>query len=162
MVPHRPHLERSIRLDQPFLLLFYSIALIVPMEDKQTYHRAQKIPFRVLIIGRANAGKTTILQSVCETTESPVIYRRKGWKREEVGGPKYSSASLTSLSPTRSNLTRQSMLVMIILRLPLIVNHGASGANTKSTTNLCSLIIRVMSSTIPGELSQVALTNLRS
>ncbi|PPQ85779.1 LOW QUALITY PROTEIN: hypothetical protein CVT25_002841 [Psilocybe cyanescens] len=35
-----------------------------------------KIQFRVLIIGRANAGKTSILQRVCETTESPIIY---GW-----------------------------------------------------------------------------------
>jgi hypothetical protein len=34
------------------------------------------IKFRVLIVGRANAGKTTILQRVCDTTESPEIYRR--------------------------------------------------------------------------------------
>ena len=33
------------------------------------------IKFRVLIIGRANAGKTTILQRVCDTTDSPVVYR---------------------------------------------------------------------------------------
>jgi len=33
------------------------------------------VKFRVLIIGRANAGKTTILQRVCDTTESPEIYR---------------------------------------------------------------------------------------
>ena len=33
------------------------------------------IRFRVLVIGRANAGKTTILQRVCDTTESPAIYR---------------------------------------------------------------------------------------
>ena len=32
--------------------------------------------FRVLVIGRANAGKTSILQRVCDTTESPKIYRR--------------------------------------------------------------------------------------
>jgi GTPase SAR1 family protein len=32
------------------------------------------IKFRVLIIGRANAGKTSILQRVCDTTESPEIY----------------------------------------------------------------------------------------
>jgi GTP-binding protein EngB required for normal cell division len=32
------------------------------------------IKFRVLIIGRANAGKTSILQRVCNTTESPEIY----------------------------------------------------------------------------------------
>jgi hypothetical protein len=37
--------------------------------------RAPNIRFRVLIIGRANAGKTSILQRVCDTTESPVIYR---------------------------------------------------------------------------------------
>ena len=34
--------------------------------------------FRVLIIGRANAGKTTILQRVCNTTEQPKIYNREG------------------------------------------------------------------------------------
>ena len=34
-----------------------------------------EIWFRVLVIGRANAGKTSILQRVCETTESPTIYR---------------------------------------------------------------------------------------
>ncbi|KAI9432345.1 hypothetical protein H4582DRAFT_2083659 [Lactarius indigo] len=39
-----------------------------------------EIQFRVLIIGRANAGKTSILQRICETTESPVIHRG----REEV------------------------------------------------------------------------------
>ena len=32
--------------------------------------------FRVLIIRRANAGKTSILQRICDTTESPAIYRR--------------------------------------------------------------------------------------
>ncbi|PVG04909.1 hypothetical protein CPB86DRAFT_771500 [Serendipita vermifera] len=34
--------------------------------------------FRVLIIGRANAGKTTILQRTCNTTENPVIYGKDG------------------------------------------------------------------------------------
>jgi hypothetical protein len=34
-----------------------------------------EFPFRVLIMGRANAGKTSILQRVCETTESAIIYR---------------------------------------------------------------------------------------
>ena len=36
--------------------------------------------FRVLIIGRANAGKTTILQRVCNTTEQPKIFNREGHK----------------------------------------------------------------------------------
>ena len=30
--------------------------------------------FRILVIGRANAGKTTLLQRVCNTTEDPCIY----------------------------------------------------------------------------------------
>ncbi|KAF8436219.1 hypothetical protein L210DRAFT_3407587 [Boletus edulis BED1] len=36
--------------------------------------------FRILIVGRANAGKTTILQKICNTTESPEIYDGKGNK----------------------------------------------------------------------------------
>jgi len=36
--------------------------------------------FRVLILGRANAGKTTILQKVCNTSEQPVIFDGKGRK----------------------------------------------------------------------------------
>jgi len=34
--------------------------------------------FHVLIIGRANAGKTTILQQVCNTTEQPKIFNPQG------------------------------------------------------------------------------------
>ncbi|KDQ10084.1 hypothetical protein BOTBODRAFT_36512 [Botryobasidium botryosum FD-172 SS1] len=36
--------------------------------------------FRVLIIGRANAGKTTILRALCGTNEEPEVYDRKGHK----------------------------------------------------------------------------------
>ncbi|KAJ8503153.1 hypothetical protein ONZ45_g11110 [Pleurotus djamor] len=36
------------------------------------------VKFRVLIIGKANAGKTTILQKVCNTTEQPVVMDSKG------------------------------------------------------------------------------------
>jgi len=42
--------------------------------------RCQK--FRILIIGRANAGKTTILQKVCDTTKDPEIYNKDGEKVE--------------------------------------------------------------------------------
>ncbi|KAJ7337622.1 hypothetical protein DFH08DRAFT_877214 [Mycena albidolilacea] len=55
--------------------------------QKFSKRRLPSIPFRVLVIGRANAGKTSILQRVCETTESPVIYRTSlnvdGTKRRE-------------------------------------------------------------------------------
>ncbi|KAH9005537.1 hypothetical protein EDB86DRAFT_1454877 [Lactarius hatsudake] len=43
--------------------------------NTQQSRRLPEIKFRVLIIGRANAGKTSILQRVCETTESPSISR---------------------------------------------------------------------------------------
>ena len=36
--------------------------------------RAKYTRFRILVIGRANAGKTTLLQRVCNTTEDPCIY----------------------------------------------------------------------------------------
>ena len=36
--------------------------------------------FRVLIIGKANAGKTTILQRVCNTKEQPKIFNSQGRK----------------------------------------------------------------------------------
>ncbi|KAH9166176.1 hypothetical protein EDB89DRAFT_1857670 [Lactarius sanguifluus] len=45
------------------------------MNTQQPRRRIPEVQFRVLIIGRANAGKTSILQRICETTESPVIYR---------------------------------------------------------------------------------------
>jgi len=36
--------------------------------------------FRVLVIGRSNAGKTTLLQRVCNTTELPEVFNAKGKK----------------------------------------------------------------------------------
>ncbi|KAI9462109.1 hypothetical protein HD554DRAFT_2128481 [Boletus coccyginus] len=37
--------------------------------------------FRILIVGRANAGKTTILRGICNSTENPEIYDGDGNKR---------------------------------------------------------------------------------
>ncbi|KAF8813516.1 hypothetical protein BYT27DRAFT_7181074 [Phlegmacium glaucopus] len=39
--------------------------------------------FRILVIGRANAGKTTILRRVCNTIREPTISRPNGQKRGE-------------------------------------------------------------------------------
>ncbi|KAJ8581424.1 hypothetical protein M405DRAFT_777435, partial [Rhizopogon salebrosus TDB-379] len=36
--------------------------------------------FRILVVGRANAGKTTLLQKVCNTTEKPLIFNGRGKK----------------------------------------------------------------------------------
>ncbi|KAG8824695.1 hypothetical protein FRC19_001275 [Serendipita sp. 401] len=47
-------------------------------DEKTDWIRSACRRFRILIIGRANAGKTTILQKVCNTTELPVVYNTKG------------------------------------------------------------------------------------
>ena len=47
---------------------------IAPLGTERT-RELLDLRFRVLVIGRANAGKTSILQRVCDTTESPKIYK---------------------------------------------------------------------------------------
>ena len=47
------------------------------MSSERNHRQIPNIRFRVLVMGRANAGKTSILQRVCDTTESPKIHR--GW-----------------------------------------------------------------------------------
>ena len=65
-------------------LLFQSVT---PMHTSRPRPRNPEIRFRVLIIGRANAGKTSILQRICETTESLIIRTRaKGGNQKEVRG----------------------------------------------------------------------------
>ena len=54
------------------------------MTTQQPPRRFPEIKFQVLIIGRANAGKTSILQRVCDTTDSPIIYRRTSRDKEQV------------------------------------------------------------------------------
>jgi len=43
--------------------------------SKDTFHPHEKYHhFRILVIGRVNAGKTTLLKRVCNTTKEPCIY----------------------------------------------------------------------------------------
>ena len=51
---------------------------IVRQQRRAEKLRGRTERFRVLIIGRANAGKTTILQRVCNTTEQPKMFNREG------------------------------------------------------------------------------------
>ncbi|KAF8551851.1 hypothetical protein OG21DRAFT_1417201 [Imleria badia] len=48
------------------------------MSDRASAVRKKFPRFRILVIGRANAGKTTLLQRVCKTTESPIVRDRDG------------------------------------------------------------------------------------
>ena len=43
-----------------------------PAKVKEQFDRIRR--FRILVVGRSNAGKTTLLQRVCRTTELPEIY----------------------------------------------------------------------------------------
>ena len=58
------------------------------MGDRKPYDlRAKYTHFRILVIGRANAGKTTLLQRVCNTTEDPCIYDENNKNLVSVHGP---------------------------------------------------------------------------
>jgi len=46
-----------------------------PAEVKKHFDRIGH--FRILVIGRSNAGKTTLLQRVCNTTELPDIFNHQ-------------------------------------------------------------------------------------
>ena len=135
--------------------------LLRTMAAEQTRQQVPKIPFRVLIIGRANAGKTSILQRVCETTDSPIIYRGREDEREEVRDPSFFCGSDLTVNQVKLDPSVNVSNNDTSLRL-LLVDHGASGASTRSTTNSFSPIIRVMSFTILKESSRVASTNSRS
>ena len=50
----------------------------IERQQRRARKLRNRVRFRVLIIGRANAGKTTILQRVCNTTEQPKIFSRDG------------------------------------------------------------------------------------
>ncbi|KAI6152538.1 hypothetical protein BKA82DRAFT_1000496 [Pisolithus tinctorius] len=53
----------------------------VPMDPAKARTHIDRIKrFRILVIGRANAGKITILQRVCDTTNQPEIFHGKGEK----------------------------------------------------------------------------------
>ncbi|KAN0092724.1 hypothetical protein V8E55_003508 [Tylopilus felleus] len=53
------------------------------MPDRAPAVREKFRRFRILVIGRANAGKTTLLQRVCRTTESPIVRDQGGNERGE-------------------------------------------------------------------------------
>ena len=71
--------------------------------------RVPNVQFRVLIIGRANAGKTSILQRVCDTTESPVIYK-SGPSGTRIQVCAHSQGRFQSHDPSRLNSIPQQRL----------------------------------------------------
>ncbi|KAG2368057.1 hypothetical protein BDR07DRAFT_1372360 [Suillus spraguei] len=72
--------------------------------------------FRVLVIGRANAGKTTILQRVCNTRKKPEIYNSSGKK-----------ISTTVLMPSRKRGVHDIENEMVFRHSPGFVFHDSCG-----------------------------------
>ena len=125
------------------------------MGSQQSRPQTPEIQFRVLIIGRANAGKTAILQRVCETTESPIIYRGKGSK-EEVCRPTVLSVCVSGLISHQVKLDPSMEVSDRGTSLWLLLTLELSEASTALTTNSCFPITRVTFFTTPAESSQVA------
>jgi GTPase SAR1 family protein len=101
------------------------------MFTERNHRRILNIQFRVLVIGRANAGKTSILQRVCDTTESPTIYRRrqgeeyvdseeeKEEEKEEVRGPNFLCESNLTVDQVKLDPSMDVSDNRASLRLPL-------------------------------------------
>ena len=106
----------------------YSIA---QMNAEQTRQRIPKIPFRVLIIGRANAGKTSILQRVCETTESPIIYRKGEEGRKEVCGPRIFCGSDLTVNQVKLDPSVNVSNYVSLLRLLSLITEPAGRAQDR-------------------------------
>ncbi|KAI6151491.1 hypothetical protein BKA82DRAFT_4099770 [Pisolithus tinctorius] len=61
-----------------------AISPMISLDPAQAREHIDRIDrFRILVMGRANAGKTTILQRVCNTTDQPEIFNGEGEKRGE-------------------------------------------------------------------------------
>jgi GTPase SAR1 family protein len=93
--------------------------------SKSDTRMPRNLKFRVLIIGRANAGKTSILQRVCDTTESPKIYKRDQRGRRERVRSRFllprpvSSFSQVQLDPTAEVGQVYSYWQWLIMRMLL-------------------------------------------
>jgi ribosome biogenesis GTPase A len=49
-------------------------------EERRAELRKKAGRFRILVIGKPNAGKTTILKKICNTTDDAEIYNGRGKK----------------------------------------------------------------------------------
>ncbi|KAG2141377.1 uncharacterized protein EDB93DRAFT_1229803 [Suillus bovinus] len=72
--------------------------------------------FRVLIVGRGNAGKTTILRKVCDTKDQPEIYDAEGNKID-------AAIVEASIKPGEHNITDE----MVFKSKPGFVFHDSCG-----------------------------------
>ncbi|KDQ62708.1 hypothetical protein JAAARDRAFT_122105 [Jaapia argillacea MUCL 33604] len=92
------------------------------MDDQTLRLRRRYDQFRVLVMGKANAGKTTILQKVCNTTDQPKIYNSEG---EEI--------DLSAVAPSRERGVHNIENEMIFDANPGYIFHDSRGFECGST-----------------------------
>jgi len=104
-------------------------AVTVDLEEAAKL-RAKYTRFRILVIRRANAGKTTLLKQVCNTTEEPSIYD-KG--KNLVSYPTYRDIPLIiSSSTARSDL--EGAILMISAPLDLMTDFNTVAGNPRCSS----------------------------
>ncbi|KAG8882606.1 hypothetical protein FRB97_008033 [Tulasnella sp. 331] len=81
--------------------------------------------FRILIVGRGNAGKTTILQKLCNETDTPIVRDQNG-----------NLVPLNSLEPTSGRGAHHIEHEITYPNSPLFVFHDSSGLESGSDTEL--------------------------
>ena len=92
--------------------------ILDPAEVKKHFDRIGH--FRILVLGRSNAGKTTLLQRVCNTTELPEIFNAKGEK----------------VKPSSSCRIIRSFLMDGILQMDPTIVQGSLEVNYPTTRSL--------------------------
>lgn len=78
------------------------------------------IKFRILIIGRANSGKTSILEKVCDTSESPKIYRRARERGKRCQHYRFHHPFRLKSTPQQSYSAPQSHIVGLWLNVRIL------------------------------------------
>ena len=125
--------------------------------------RFPNVQLRVLIIGRANAGKTSILQKVCDTTESPGIYRPgPGGTRHRVSAHSQWRFRSHAYLMAYPGYTRPHNRGLTAILLSETTDHGDpadSVAITTSRMNSSSRITLDTFSTTPADLRRAVQTS---
>ncbi|KAH8813941.1 hypothetical protein DL96DRAFT_507862 [Flagelloscypha sp. PMI_526] len=78
--------------------------------------------FRILVVGRANAGKTTICQKMCNTTEQPVVYDANA------------KGNVVNVSPTSKRGVHDINAEITYPNNPGYVFHDSNGMESGSVT----------------------------
>ena len=127
-------------------LCFSHIHCTSTMSDRAAFISRKFRRFRILVIGRANAGKTTLLQRVCKTTESPIVRDQEGNKvRSVVDIPSFTNRSFQIDAEVKGNLGAS----FAFCQRALLLMPWYSVVNMTSSIRLRSQAIPVLSFTIP-------------